>query len=123
MSVVYGYDVASTNDPYVEYAEQGVRAISKATDAKKAALLGIFPFCRSYRTSYPLTEFRSSPETTYMDSWFVQGRSCPVKALCNRFSQSSFWNGVRTNGAHFLLPSNKAAIRNFPRHLGLEHLP
>ncbi|KAI9571164.1 cytochrome P450 [Boletus coccyginus] len=53
MSVVYGYDVAPTNDPYVEYAEQGVRAISKATNAKSAALLGIFPFLLKLPTWIP----------------------------------------------------------------------
>ena len=72
MSVVYGYDAAPTNDPYVEYAEQGVRAISKAADPKRAALLGIFPFRRSHRTTRSLTEFRSSPETAHMVARFVQ---------------------------------------------------
>lgn len=51
MSVVYGYDAAPTNDPYVAYAEEGLRAISKAADAKRAALLGIFPFRKSHYTS------------------------------------------------------------------------
>lgn len=110
MSVVYGYDVAPINDPYVEYAEQGVKAISKAADPKRAALLGIFPFRRSHPTSYSLTEFGSSPEATHMDTRFVQSRSGPSKALCNWFSQSSFWNGVRTNGAHSLLSPNRVAF-------------
>jgi hypothetical protein len=86
MSVVYGYDVAPINDPYVEYAEQGVKAISKAADPKRVALLEIFPFRRSHRTSYSLIEFRSSPETTYMDTLFVQSRSGPSNAVCNWFS-------------------------------------
>ncbi|KAF8552838.1 cytochrome P450 [Imleria badia] len=53
MSVVYGYDAAPTNDPYVEYAEQGLKAISKAADSKRAALLGIFPFLLRLPTWMP----------------------------------------------------------------------
>lgn len=56
MSVVYGHETAPTNDPYVEYAEQGMKAIVKAADPKRAALLGIFPFRRSHRMSYSLTD-------------------------------------------------------------------
>ena len=106
MSVVYGYDAAPTNDPYIEYAEQGMKAISKAVDPKRAALLRIFPFRRSDRMSYSLTEFHSSPETTYMDAWLVQSGSRPIKSLCYRLSSRSFWYGIRTNGAHLLLSPN-----------------
>ncbi|KAG6375513.1 cytochrome P450 [Boletus reticuloceps] len=53
MSIVYGYDTAPTNDPYVEYAEQGVKAISKATDPKGAALLAMFPFLLKLPTWMP----------------------------------------------------------------------
>lgn len=72
MSVVYGYDTKPTNDPYVEYAEKGTKAISKAADSKRAALLGIFPFRMSYHMCDFTTKFPSSPETTHMDARVVQ---------------------------------------------------
>ena len=107
MSVVYGYDASPTNDRWVEFAEEGMKAISKAADAKRAALLGMFPFRRFRRMSYSLTEFRSSPETPYMDAWLAQSRSSSIKALCDCFSHSSFWYGSRTNGAHSSFSYNR----------------
>lgn len=84
MSIVYGYDTKPTNDPYVDYAEKGLKAILKAADAKRAALLGIFPFRRSHHTSSDsMTEFPSSPETTYVDARLVQSGSGQGKVLCN----------------------------------------
>ena len=56
MSIVYGYTTQPTNDPYVEYAEQGTRAIAKAVDPKRAALLRLFPFRRSHRTNDNITD-------------------------------------------------------------------
>jgi len=53
MSIVYGYNIQPTNDPYVEYAEQGTRAIAKAVDPKRAALLRLFPFLLSLPTWMP----------------------------------------------------------------------
>jgi len=44
MSIVYGYDTAPKNDPYVDYCEKGTKVIAKAADPKRAALLRIFPF-------------------------------------------------------------------------------
>ena len=110
MSVVYGYDAAPTNDPYVEYAEQGMKAISKATDSKRAALLGVFPFRRFCRMNYSLTEFRSSLETTYLDAWLVQSGSGSRKALCDWFSQSPFWDGIRSNGAPTVISHSSSLL-------------
>ncbi|KAN0091298.1 Cytochrome P450 [Tylopilus felleus] len=53
MSVVYGYDASPTNDRWVEFAEEGMKAISKAADAKRAALLGMFPFLLRLPTWMP----------------------------------------------------------------------
>lgn len=103
MSVVYGYDTRPTDDPYVEYAEKGVKAISKATDPKKAALLKIFPFRRFIACMIFRLISSSSPETTYMDARFTQGGSGRGKTLCNWVSPRSFWNGTRANGAYLLL--------------------
>lgn len=104
MSIVYGYNAVPTNDPYVQYAEQGMKAITKAADSKRAALLGLFPFRRSpHRMCYSLTEPPSSPETTYMDAGLIQSGSGSGKVLRDWVSESSFWNGVGTNGTHFLL--------------------
>ena len=106
MSIVYGYDTARTNDPYVEYADRGVRAIGKATNPKTAALLGMFPLRRSHRMSYYLTQPSPSPETTYMDTRLAESGSRRGKALRYWVSHSSFCNGTRTNGAHlFLFPN------------------
>lgn len=48
MGIVYGYNTEPTNDPFVEFAENGMEAITKAANPKTAALLDIFPF-RGYR--------------------------------------------------------------------------
>ena len=90
MSVVYGYDTSPTNDPWVEYAERAVNAVSKGLDLKSDVLLRVFPFRRFRHMNYSLTEFHSSPEIPYMDARLVQSRSGSIKALCNWFAHSSF---------------------------------
>ncbi|KAN0078124.1 Cytochrome P450 [Tylopilus felleus] len=53
MSVVYGYDTSPTNDPWVEYAERAMKALSKAADPKSTALLRRFPFLLRLPTWMP----------------------------------------------------------------------
>ena len=90
MSVVYGYDTSPINDPWVKYVQRAAKAVSKAVDPKRGALLGMFPFRRFRRMSYSLIEFHSSPETPYMDARLIQSRSSSIKALCNWYAHSSF---------------------------------
>lgn len=46
MSVVYGYEPQSHNDPIVSVVKRAVDLVVSAVRPEVAALLGLFPFCK-----------------------------------------------------------------------------
>ncbi|KAH0826242.1 cytochrome P450 [Lanmaoa asiatica] len=70
MSIVYGYDTMPTNDPFVEFAENGMKAIIKAANPKTAALLGIFPFLLKLPTWIPGSFKAEAAEAKYYADGF-----------------------------------------------------
>ncbi|KAH0828014.1 cytochrome P450 [Lanmaoa asiatica] len=113
MSIVYGYDTA-TNDPYVEYAERGIKAIAKAADSKRAALLGLFPFLLKLPTWVP-GSFKAEAEEAKLYATgfrkFLFGMA--LEQVASGTDTPSMISGaVRRNESNGNLPEVTLAIRN-----------
>ncbi|KAF8557651.1 cytochrome P450 [Imleria badia] len=114
MSVVYGYDAAPTNDPYVDYAEQGMKAISKAVDSKRAALLGIFPFLLKLPTWMPGSFKAEAAHSERYATGFRKvlfGMALELMAS-GTGTPSMISDAVRRNEINGNLPEVALAIRN-----------
>ncbi|KAG9316767.1 cytochrome P450 [Chiua virens] len=114
MSIVYGYDTAPTNDPYVEYVERGIKVVAKAAEAKRAALLEMFPFLLRLPAWMP-GSFKT--EATEAKGYATGFRTILFKMGLERMTSapdvpSMISDAVRRNERNGNLPEVTLAIRN-----------
>ncbi|KAI0057847.1 cytochrome P450 [Artomyces pyxidatus] len=69
MSIGYGIPVQPRNDPFLDTGTKALQALNLAS-TPSALILDVFPICESAYTRIKYNDEYSSPEVTYMPSWF-----------------------------------------------------
>lgn len=125
MSIVYGLNTVPTNDPFVEFAQNGMKAVTKAANPKTAALVGIFPFhgSRCRRSDLLITVVILVLKLPmWISGRFFQGRNGRGKCISTLTGFVKFFAVWHRRDSMVRIASTVFQLDSFLRHLERIHL-